>query len=373
MNKISTFFVLIILVSLISIFIFMLYKKDERQLKINYVWEHYKKTFISTDGRVMDLQRNNLTTSEGQSYGLLRAVMADDKKTFSKIYQWTTKNLKRENDNLFSWLWDEEVKDKNSASDADIDIAYALVIASKKWDKPKYLEQAKKIIKDIYKYETKIVHFKRVLMPGAAQVNSDIVELNPSYFAPYAFRVFDKIDKENNWMELVDSSYYYALESIKLTKTGLVPNWFYVDNKGKAYIDNKSEKSDFSYDAIRTFIRFYLDSAIYKHNKGNKILDGSTVFIDRWNKDNKFYTNYKYNGELRDNVEYIGSIALLLPIIEKYNPHVADDVYEQKIKKEYNGFGGWQDGENYYAHNLIWFGLGFYKCDKKIINYLRRI
>lgn len=33
-------------------------------------WKYYKKTFISDDGRVIDYQRDSVTTSEGQAYAM---------------------------------------------------------------------------------------------------------------------------------------------------------------------------------------------------------------------------------------------------------------------------------------------------------------
>ena len=47
-------------------------------------WEHYKKTFISNDGRVIDYYQEQCSHSEGQGYGMLLAVRHNDKETFSQ-------------------------------------------------------------------------------------------------------------------------------------------------------------------------------------------------------------------------------------------------------------------------------------------------
>ena len=66
-------------------------------------WEKYKVKFLNKDGRIIDYSQNNITTSEGQGYALLRAVWMDDKAAFDLVWKWTKENLKRPKDNLFGW------------------------------------------------------------------------------------------------------------------------------------------------------------------------------------------------------------------------------------------------------------------------------
>src|SRR4051812_28248555 len=64
------------------------------------LWEEYKKHYWEADtGRTIDRQRNNVTTSEGQSYTLLRAVWQDDQPTFDKTWKWT-KDISQRSDHL---------------------------------------------------------------------------------------------------------------------------------------------------------------------------------------------------------------------------------------------------------------------------------
>ena len=68
-------------------------------------WEKYRDEFINQDGRVVDYSQNGITTSEAQSYALLRSVFIGDKAAFDKVWSWTKNNLKRPQDNLFGWRW----------------------------------------------------------------------------------------------------------------------------------------------------------------------------------------------------------------------------------------------------------------------------
>ncbi|MGH8412478.1 MAG: glycosyl hydrolase family 8, partial [Pseudomonas sp.] len=57
-------------------------------------WENFKQHLISDDGRVIDASSpQQITTSEGQSYGLFFALVANDGKSFDRLLTWTRNNL----------------------------------------------------------------------------------------------------------------------------------------------------------------------------------------------------------------------------------------------------------------------------------------
>lgn len=339
------------------------------------VYENYKKNFMSQDGRIIDTQRNNITTSEGQSYIMLRSVLSDDKSTFDLTYNWAKNNLQRP-DFLFAWHWGKsnngeyKILDENSASDADIDIAFALILAYEKWGEKKYLEAARPIINSIFENETKQIGDYLVLMPGILQVSSQKTEINPSYFATYPFKVFQKYDEKHDWNKLVDSSYHFLKLSIKTTKTGLPPDWCLIEND-KILLE--MDKSDFSYDAIRIFPRLFLDYKMTGEKRALPILSKVYFFIERWTFSGKsprpnswdntktFYVNYKANGQLKNNDEPVGSIAVLLPIINFYKPKTATEIYKKKILPTLEDEAYWTNNQGYYSKNLLWFGCYLYE------------
>src|SRR5581483_2836031 len=157
MNKIIGYVFIIIA---ICVLIFVLYRNSQYSQRVQTFstytllqssWEKYKTQFLNKDGRIIDPSQNNITTSEGQSYALLRAVWMDDKDTFDKVWTWTKNDLKRPNDHLFGWRWGKrssgtygfiENGGDNSASDADSDIALALILASRRWNADSYKSAA---------------------------------------------------------------------------------------------------------------------------------------------------------------------------------------------------------------------------------------
>lgn len=322
---------------------------------------------MSKDGRIIDYERNAVTTSEGQAYMMLKSLALDDKKTFDLVFKWTKNNLQRK-DSLFAYLWGgnqtgiNKIIDENSASDADIDIAFALILAYEKYDNPQYLEEAIPIIRSIWDNETKYVGNHLVIMPGINQAYSSKVEINPSYFSPYAFRYFQKYDDFHDWNSLIDSSYYYLDLVMSKTKTHLPPNWFLFENN-QVVLEN-SPKSDFSYDAVRVFPRIYLDYSMTGEKRALPILQRTKFFVDKWKAkkatDEVLYINYEANGQLRNKNKFVGGIAVLLPAISLVNPEIANEIYIKELGSYYLDINYWESRTDYYGKNLAWFGCFLY-------------
>lgn len=343
----------------------------------------YKENFMSKDGRIMDPDRNNITTSEGQSYMLLRCIIVGDKKTFDLVYKWTKNNLQRE-DKLFAWLWGKnpsgqyKTLDYNTASDADVDIALALLLAYEKWKKSYYLEEASPIINSIWNNETKRIGDYLILMPGGEQAHSQKIEINPSYFMPNAYRYFQKYDELHDWNCLIDSSYYYLGEVMSKTITGLPSNWFLIEgvkdniqdnnqifeqsngqNNGQIVLED-SERSDFSYDAIRVFARIYFDYVNNGEQRALPILEKSKFFIEQWNSDKNFYVNYQANGKLRNKDKPVGEISILIPVISLYDKKTAMEMYKKEVEPFLQNEQYWKEKRDYYDKNLSWYGCYMY-------------
>ncbi len=366
----------VLIVIIVFVFAFKVDGSINNKFCSKKIYDLYCRTFLSQDGRIIDYDRNGITTSEGQSYIMLESIVIGNKEVFNISYKWAKDNLQR-NDGLFAWLWGKnlngeyKVLDENSASDADCDIAFALLLAYEKWGDYKYLSDAQKIINSVWDNEVRQVGSHLALMPGVKQASESKIELNPSYFSPYAFKLFQKYDELHNWDLLVESSYYYITLSMNATKTGLPPNWFLLEN-GKIILEN-SEKSDFSYDAIRVFSRIYLDYVRTGDTRDIEVLRTAKYFIPRWEKTKHFYTNYKSNAELRDKVEFEGAIAVLVPVIAIFDKQVANDIYIKKIEPYLDNENYWSSRNNYYAKNLLWFGIYVYNSESEEYKNMKKI
>jgi endoglucanase len=351
------------------------------------LWESYKKDYLEAETyRTLDKERNFITTSEGQSYTMLRAVWMDDQDTFNKSWGWTKDNLQRKNDHLFSWLFGKKEDGaygvlsseggENSASDADVDIAFALLLAHSRWGDDVYKNEALLIINDVWEKEVVEIAGKPYLAANNLEKFSskDSIVANPSYYAPYAYRWFAEVDKTHPWQKLVDASFEFLGQSAKAnlgknSSSNLPPNWVLVNKKtGQLVAGSGALNSDFSFDALRTPWRLALDYEWFKDPRAKAVLDEFVELGNAWREKNIIYA-MTHDGEAIDHVEipalYGGAIGYFM-----YSaPTLAKDVYEKKMQMLYSpDMQTWKQPLGYYNDNWMWFGMALYNHMLKNFN-----
>jgi len=261
-------------------------------------WAIYKTQFIDA-GRVIDTGNKNISHSEGQGYGLLFAVYADDKKQFKKIWKWTQQTLQRE-DLLFSWQYTPSkngkcdktcITDPNNATDGDILIAWALLEAHKKWGTQAYLKQANAILKPI---KTKLLREKfgyKLILPGEVgfeQTNGSI-QINLSYWVFPAFNLFSEVTNDPVWDELYQSG-LTLMKTVRFTDWQLPSDWAII-SEDKISLDG-ALSSDYGYNACR--LPIYLMLA---EDKNKTLIDPFIVF---WSQEMVPATINLVNGEVAE-------------------------------------------------------------------------
>ncbi|WP_243369537.1 glycosyl hydrolase family 8 [Microvirga solisilvae] len=170
-------------------------------------WEAYRSRFVEDNGRVVDNANGNISHSEGQGYGLLLSLAADDRVTFEKIWSFTFTELLIRDDGLVSWKWDPAAKphvtDRNNATDGDILIAYALAKAGEAWKDQRYTDAARKLAKAIGKSTLGREGSAIFLLPGAqgfaAGERADGPVINLSYWVFEAFPALASLAPEYEW------------------------------------------------------------------------------------------------------------------------------------------------------------------------------
>ena len=183
--------------------------------------------YVAADGRVVRHDEGGDTVSEGQAYAMLLAVTANDRARFTSVWTWTRQNLQRP-DGLFSWRWrNGRVDDVNPASDADLDIAAALLAASSRFDDESLAAEANRIATAVIDHETVKVANRLVLVAGPWAVADRVV--NPSYLARCDFDEFEQLTSDRRWQQLHTSS-YELIDA--LVRQGLPPDWIVVDSNG---------------------------------------------------------------------------------------------------------------------------------------------
>lgn len=339
-------------------------------------WTIYRQQFIQEDGRVIDYQDSDRSTSEGQAYAMLRAVMINDPATFDLTLNWAENNLHRlsdkgqPTDQLWAWKWGQAKPgkwgpiDRNFASDADIDAITSLILAYRRWNRPEYLDLARTKLRDLWKFSTIAVPGgKRYLLPGPVEafvLPDRTVYLNPSYFAPYAFRLFAQVDPDHNWLSLVDSSYDALEKSSKVSAVGLPSDWIALDTKtGKFQPLPPSNplQSVYSFDAYRVWWRVAWDAAWFQSPEAQRYLSTATKHLQAQLRSSKpLLARIDLQGKPTVKYEATSQYAMLYPALRLIDPDTAEQLLEKKLLPQYKQ-GIWDDQSAYYTQNLAWIGL----------------
>ncbi|NJP10496.1 MAG: glycosyl hydrolase [Leptolyngbyaceae cyanobacterium RU_5_1] len=336
-------------------------------------WVAYRQRFIQGDGRVIDREQGDRSTSEGQAYAILRAVLINDRDTFTRALTWAETNLVRKDesgkqiDQLWAWKWGNsgqgwKILDQNFASDADVDVAFALILAARRWNCPAYLPFARAKLNDIWNHSTGQVGNQRYLLPGPTQAfwnQPDRMILNPSYFAPYAFRLFAQVDPSHDWMSLVNSSYQVLNRSASLSKVGLPSDWIALNPQTGIFspISIDSLQSVYSYDAFRVWWRIALDANWFRDPQADAYLRQHTAYLKQlWQKQQPISARIDLQGKPLVKYEATSQYAMLYLAFQVTDPAIARQIYQRKLMPQYrNGF--WDNDSAYYSQNLAWFAL----------------
>jgi endo-1,4-beta-D-glucanase Y len=176
------------------------------------LWEAYRAHFIDAQGRVIDHSSGDRSTSEGQAYALFFALADNDRGTFDRVLNWTQANMAGGSlaGRLPGWLWghakDGQWKqlDANSAADADVWMAYALVEAGRLWSAPAYTAIGRAMMAEIAKSEVaNLPGFGPMLLPGPTGFqHGQTWTLNPSYMPLFLFERLAKVDPAGPWRQV---------------------------------------------------------------------------------------------------------------------------------------------------------------------------
>ncbi len=375
-------------------------------------WAAYRSRFIQADGRVIDRESQDRTVSEGQAYAMLRAVLADDRTTFALTLNWAEANLQRRPplvkpapdpapeaapqstsqppstpdaplDSLWAWHWGQReagdwgILDSNFASDADLDAATALILASRRWHRPDYLELARTKLKDLWDYSTVTASGrrpKRYFLPGpidSFQPAPDQIYLNPSYLAPAAFRLFAQVDPGRDWKSLVDSSYQVLEDSSQLSMVKLPSDWVVLDLKTGRYsapATDSTLRSTYSFDAFRVWWRLAMDVVWFDEPRAKAYLAEHLPYLQKlWRDGRRIPARINLRGAATASYEATSQYAMLYSALAITDPAMAAEILEQKLLPAYQD-GIWDNDRAYYTQNLVW--LGLYWADEHLDQHL---
>lgn len=279
-----------------------------------YVW--YSDTPYSDNNNGVEV-----TVSEAHGYGMLiTASMAEydnqAKEIFDGMYAYYKAHLSEIAPNLMAWQQVDNgtaivnSSGADSATDGDMDIAYALLMADSVWGSDgdiNYKQSAIDVINDIMKYEVNKEDW--ILQLGDWAYWSEKGE--PEYSATRAsdfimqyMPVFAEVTGDDRWLNVYDSTYTIINSIVDEYGTGILPDFIVKDSATGKFIASPPEFLESEYDgyyyynSCRTPWRISMDYLINGNQDAKKFADTITSFISKATKGDpsEIKAGYKLDG-----------------------------------------------------------------------------
>lgn len=321
-------------------------------------WQRFKLLYMSHDGRIVDASTEaQITTSEGQSYALFFALVGNDREAFDRILRWTHNNLSGSQIEkiLPAWKWGRaddgtwRVLDSNSASDADLWIAYTLGEASRLWNEQRYANLGVEIARNILRQEVATVPgLGTVLLPAPMGfITEEGWRLNPSYLPLSLLHGLERQTQEPLWNEIIKSSEQVILSS---APKGFAADWIEFTRSG--FIPDRRTRGIGSYEAIRVYLWAGMLPA--SDPARDKILNALQPVLESVAKRAAPIETVDIQTlEMRGDGPP-GFSAALLPMLANARMTAALQTHRQRAAD-----GSLQNNRSYYSDALTLFGLGW--------------
>jgi endoglucanase len=331
------------------------------------LWDHYQDHFIQKDGRVVDYERDNLTTSEGQSYAMFFALVANDQPAFERIYRWTSQNLADGDlaNNLPVWSWGRKpdgtlgAKDSNSASDADLWIAYDLLQAGRLWKRHEYTVAGDSLLRQIAAREVLRTSGFPVLLPGhTGFVHEGSIIANPSYMPLFLLEAAVKTQPSGPWKGMAAS---LPMLIQRTSISGFASDWIKIDSDGSITasppLEAVSDQASGSYDAIRVYLWAGLTAS---STSGRDVILKSLSGMAAYLKTHPLPPEYAPEGAAPHGVGPVSFSAALIPFLQSVQDPNAAVTQQRRLSNAWSASTGlYGNPPRYYDQNLAMFSIGY--------------
>ncbi|WNV75878.1 glycosyl hydrolase family 8 [Geodermatophilus sp. DSM 44513] len=341
------------------------------------LWRAYRENHVQADTNRTMTTADGVSTSQGQADTMLRAVWMDDQQTFADSWQWTKDNLQREDSLLASRFGErpdgsfgvqDELGGEDSVTGADVDVAFALLMAYSRWQEDDHLYDAVPVIEAVWARSVVVVDGEPVLAAtDRERADGGDVLVNPSHVAPYAYRVFAEVDPDHDWASLVDSSYTLLEELAEqpldaARPSGLPPDWVELDRRTGEYRAAGEELgTGFGTEALRSPWRLALDHAWNQEPRALRLLQRQDVLADSWTERGRLPAAYDRDGSPVPGEESPALYGGAMGYFTTVAPELADDVYATELLPLYDTDTGDLTVQlDHHDATWVWFGMALH-------------
>jgi endoglucanase len=188
--------------------------------------QHFLDRWVDADGRVVRRDQGGDTVSEGQGYALLIAVATRDEVRFARVWEWTRLHLLRP-DGLLAYHWKGgHVVGSAPAADADTQVAWALDLAGRRFHRPEYTEQARRLAEAVVEREVGYDDHGAVTLAAGpwAVPRGKPATVEPGYWTPTAATDLATLTGDRRWQDLAASDTEH-LRALTDGGRSLPPDW----------------------------------------------------------------------------------------------------------------------------------------------------
>lgn len=231
------------------------YITDEEQYYVWYSGETYSQNNSATA----------VTVSEAHGYGMLITVSMADydkdaKSIFDGMYRYYRAHLSSIGPNLMAWQQEDngraivDTTGSDSATDGDMDIAYALLMADSIWGSDgeiPYKQTAIDIINDIMTYEVNKTDWIMQLgdwVYSSKEGDEYYSATRSSDFILQYMPVFAKITGDERWLKVYESTYNIINSITDEYNVGILPDFIVKDDDSGAFVPASPNYLESEYD-----------------------------------------------------------------------------------------------------------------------------
>ncbi len=225
---------------------------------IQSMYDKWKTNYLTYCDGMYRVSRDSpdSTRSEGMGYGMILSAYFGERGVFDSLFAFYKSKRTSNALNLMAWtVTCNGIGDPGSATDGDLDVAYALLVAYNQWGGD-YLTEADSILTILQDHYFATCGGSIYTMhPGYNSGYWGGCNLTDiSYYSPGYFRVFYDATGESFWLDVADDA-YTILNNGAHWSTGLVRDWqtYSGGAPSSGWVDY------YAYDACRTPWRMALD------------------------------------------------------------------------------------------------------------------
>ena len=257
--------------------------------------------FVNAGRKRAGSGRRSISFSEGHGYGMMITALmagadADAQTYFDGLYRFFQDHPSRISPYLMAWNQVRGCRNlandgADSATDGDLDIAYALILADRQWGSAgpiNYLHEAQQVINAIHRSEFNPVT-SVMLLGGFATPSMPAFYFGTrsSDFMPDHFRGFQTVTGDASWTRAIDTGYHLitSVQAHFSPSAGLVPDFIQQTNTSPrpaapGYLEGAHD-GQYSYNACRVPWRLATDYLVHGDRRALTVVDAINAWIRR--------------------------------------------------------------------------------------------